>query len=503
LNIKSQMSQKTKSIVEALKSTPTKRSFPLPETSAAENERSDEFKESPSSSYSDVADSEENSDVVISEKPNSQRGASTSSEDLIARLSRLQASSKDDDQEAPENSHYDDQPHRATSRPLQQRQRHEKQRQVPATRQFSSRDRNVHSRSDATENYFNEHEAEYEPESHRRPPVRRPAAGYQEERAPVRKPQATAPFRTSRRGVSARPVHDRVESPIRSPGRRSTVPAFSTSADRFESDDQENSYRGHQAQTTRVANRGRPGLNSPQTSGKYRTIQPPLTKREVYEQRWSTDDHESEYAPDLPRGRSNQSSSLYGDRKSSGRSHVEQSRFDRGSDDEYSEEFDRQEPSRKQRRDSHDGFPPFTGLSKTVAIKISKSVGVSSIASDVHETLKSLSGTFVHNILSEAAQSTENTSISSAELEPIVEHHLGRSVEDLDQSFLNSSSFARWVKNIADTLQVGLRNEAILFLQQVVEFYLVELLTNARDVAEQGGRSRVMIKDVQLASRMR
>lgn len=501
------MSQKTKSIVEALKSTPAKRSVFALEDSATEDAKVNEFEGSRSSAYSDNGASEENSDVVISEKQNFQKEATTSSEDLIARLSRLQASSKDDDHEVSEDAHYEEQPHRATSRP-QQRAWHEKQqkqRQAPATNRFSAQDRNAHSRSESVDRYSNENEAEYE-EEHSRRPGRRPNLGYQEERIPARKQHsAAAPIRTSRRGASARPVYEHAEHPsVRSPGRRAS-PNFSS--DRFDRDDQETkfSHREQLAQPIRTS-RGRSGLNSPQSNARYRTVpaahktQAPSV-RESYEQRWSTD----EYTPD-PRGRSNHASSfqLVGAAEKQERFPPRQSHFGkRSSEDEYSEEFDHQEPERRSRAvsDSHESSSPFTGLSKTIVTKISKSVGISSVASDIHETLKNLSGTFIHDVVFEAAESTDN--ISFAELEPIVEQHLGRQLADLDQSFLNPNAFARWVRGLADELQVSLRNEAVLYLQQVLEFYLIELLSNSRDVAEQAGRSRVMVKDVLLASRMR
>ena len=45
--------------------------------------------------------------------------------------------------------------------------------------------------------------------------------------------------------------------------------------------------------------------------------------------------------------------------------------------------------------------------------------------------------------------------------------------------------------------------EAIMFLEQCVDFYLVELLANAKELVSHQGRSRLTVDHIQMASRMR
>lgn len=479
------MSQKTKSIADALKTTPVRRPLHVPEDPVEESEKTNAFERSDSA--------HENSDVVI-ESPDSPK-ETTSSEDLIARLSRLQASSKDDDQEISEN-HHEEPPHRATSRPLQ-RSWQKQQRQVAPVARKLSQNRQLNSRFESNDNYSNENEPDYEPEyedENFRRPNKRPVSNYQEDFKPVRKPQppasASSSFRTSRRGLSARPVHEQTEysSPARSPVRRvQAQPQLS----KTDSDDQEHTvaHKGYQARST---SRGRSEFNSPHVAARYRNIstphKPPSNTKELYEERWSTDEYEP---PQQPRGRSNQSSGfrVVGSEKS-----------DRSSSRQFEEENHYEDFDQSEKK-SAEPSTKFTGLPKNAVIKISKLADVSSISADVHETLKDLAGTFVYDILTKISESTSDVTFNN--LDPVVEHHLGKPVEDLDQSFLSTNVFSRWVKSLADEFQVRINNGAILFLQQAVEFYLVELMANSRDVAERARRSRVTSQDISLASRMK
>lgn len=490
----SEMSQKTKSIADALKSSPTRRQAPAVENSALnESEGVSKFDDIHSSDSNSL---EEHSEDVVSESLPNPREETTSSEDLIARLSRLQAK---DDSEEPEEQHHEDQPHRATSRQRQQRTGQEKQyhRQAPA-RNF----RNEYP-SRANRNRTDSEEAELErddvPERYPpRPlsPSRRLNRGNNEKSSPRRVSSQSSsyqpPIRTSRRSAGRPAVRD---SPIRSPHRaQSSSSKFSEKE--YEHDDRISRRAPQPIRPVPNNSRGRSAALSAQSNSRYHV---PST-REALDRQWSTDS--------VPERHSNQSSAFRVVESSSGRSENSSGRnakSRRFSDEEdYSSDVEpsHQEPERRSRIPSSDeNNVQFPGLSKTIVTKISKTVGVPSIAADVHETLKSLSGNFIYDVLSETSKVTDY--ISSTELEPVVEKHLGRQVEDLDQSFLNSNGFARWVRGLSDELQINLRNEAVLFLQQVLEFYLVELLANSREVAEQAGRSRVMVKDVMLASRLR
>lgn len=506
------MSQKTKSIADALKSSPLKRPSPVIDNSPVdEPKNTNRFSDSQSADYSN--NSEETSEIV-SELPvedNNEREETTSSEDLIARLSRLQASSKDEGDEPSEENRYEEQPHRATSRQRQQRSvgQDRQQRGQASGRNVSQRDssRNFQAESNYYHNQVNRRD-ESEDVDHEFPekytprplsPARRlNNSRYADEvKTPaVRRPLAPQPFRTSRRGAG-RQVSNH-DLPVRSPHRASA------SVSRFSEHDSEAEYPRQVSQTRPQAyppsHSARPvtsrGRSVPaQSSSRYQAPAP----RESFDHQWSTD------SPEVERGLKSSQSSGFRSVGSAARSNVpvrntQPRKFQ--SEDDYSDDLDQPQPERRERiPSSHENSIPFTGLSKTIVTKISKTVGISSLAADVHETLKELSGNFVYDVLSETSQVTDN--VSSAELEPIVEAKLGRSLEDLDQSFLSANVFSRWVRGVTDELQIGIRNEAILFLQQVLEFYLVELLTNSRDVAEQAGRSRVMVKDILLASRMR
>lgn len=500
------MSQKTKSIADALKSSPLKRPSPVIDNSAVDSQSAD---------YSNN-NSEETSEIV-SELPaedNNEREETTSSEDLIARLSRLQASSKDETDEPLEESRYEEQPHRATSRQRQQRSlgQDRQQRGQASGRNVSQRDssRNFQTESNYYHNQVNRRdesedmdssEHEFQEKYTPRPlsPARRPNnSRYSDEvKAPAaRRPVAPQPFRTSRRGAG-RPASNH-DLPVRSPHRAATA------VSRFAERDHEAEY-SHQVsqprpQAYQSSHSARPvtsrGRSIPaQASSRYQVPAP----RESFDHQWSTD------SPEVERGLKSPQTSGFRSVGSAVRSNIparntQPRKFQ--SEEDYSDDLDQHRPERRERIPSaHENSIPFTGLSKTIVTKISKTVGISSLAAEIHETLKELSGNFMYDVLSETSQVTDN--ISSVELEPIVEAKLGRPLEDLDQSFLSANAFSRWVRGVTDELQVGIRNEAVLFLQQVLEFYLVELLTNSRDVAEQAGRSRVMVKDVLLASRMR
>jgi histone H3/H4 len=509
------MSQKTKSIADALKSSQTKRQVPVVNAPAVDDSsnasRFDDIHSSDSRPASEER-SENAPEVDLDNRggdrentrENGRENAeeTSSGDDLIARLSRLQAV-RDDDEPLNENT-YDEQPHRATSRQRQQRSfgqdRQPARRQV-STKTVSSPKENFRQQPRVNQGRTFEEDAEYDEPAERylppRPlsPSRRfnaPAVRNDLRNSNVRRPSPQQPFRTSRRGTSARPVYSSESSG------RSSYGATSSNS-KFSEREYEEDYE--QAAPRRVS-------QHPNTS-RGRTHNTPSI-REAYDRQWSTD---SVQTTQLERKlKPSQNSSFRTVGSSSARTEnlprrgAPQRRLpieDYPEDDHEEDHVDHEEDVEDEtsRPVPRENSIQFTGLSKTIVTKISKLVGISSIASDVHETLKDLSGNFIYDTLSEAAQ-TSNT-LSSGILEPIVEAQLGRQLEDLDESFLNPNAFARWVRNVADELHVSLRNEAVLFLQQVLEFYLVELLTNSRDVAEQARRSRVMAKDVLLASRMR
>lgn len=143
-------------------------------------------------------------------------------------------------------------------------------------------------------------------------------------------------------------------------------------------------------------------------------------------------------------------------------------------------------------------------LSKIAIIRIAKVIGIPSLSSDVYDSIRSLVGSFILSILDECAhQYNDNSVISYNELEPIIERYLGRQVEDMEQSYMNVSIFSKWLKPIIAQYRLVLKNECIMFVHNATEFYILCLLTNARDVATRSRRSRITSGDCELASRMR
>lgn len=159
-----------------------------------------------------------------------------------------------------------------------------------------------------------------------------------------------------------------------------------------------------------------------------------------------------------------------------------------------------------EKRHSTDDLPAFNALSKTSITAASKYTGVQSMEAGVYESVKDLTGQFVYNVLEQASKNVSSGKVSSQQLEAAVEKVMGRSIdelEDLSQSFVNNKAFLKWLDSLTSNMDLVLLKEANMFLEQCVDFYLVELLANAKEVAESQRKSRVTTGHIQMASRMR
>lgn len=162
------------------------------------------------------------------------------------------------------------------------------------------------------------------------------------------------------------------------------------------------------------------------------------------------------------------------------------------------EEYSDEEGSRSSRPSSE----TFSTLPKATITKIAKSVDVGSLSADAYDKVKDLCGEFVHRVI-DTVSKQHDQSITSADLEPVVEKLLGREVEDLEQSYINSTTFMKWMKSVADRYQVTLKKEAVLYLHNVAEFYILCMFYNSIDLARRSRRSRIGGKDLEIAARMR
>ena len=473
------MSQRSRSIADVLKTVPFKRptAQPAPAESAYASQQA--FDDLPQSSPSDAYEMNESSQVDDSPvayedqydpepEPTSHRSAPA--EDLISRLTRLHGSARGgaDQEDAPADD-LEEERHRATSR--------QRQRRVEAVRKKAPAPRPVERRPEpASDEEYSDRESYQEaPRRGARPTPTRAARQVEPEweepvrpRAPTRPTEN--PYRTSRRSGSRRSATDHSDyyPAPRSPTRRPypTTPVEPERAKPVATRSTLGSSRGRRPAPPVAA--PRPRAPAPKAPTRY---QAPVEDR---------DDRPTPRRAAAPAGKGVVLEEDYFDDREAPAEEVPVESVDQGRDGS--------------------AFP-FTALSKTAIAKIAKVVGVPSLSADIYDTVRELSGEFVYDVLAQAAQSGEV--VSSAELEPIVERRLGRQVEDLDQSFVNSNTFVKWLRAITDELQIRLRNEAVLFLQNCVEYHLVELMSNARDVAEQARRSRLTIKDILLGARMR
>jgi len=139
----------------------------------------------------------------------------------------------------------------------------------------------------------------------------------------------------------------------------------------------------------------------------------------------------------------------------------------------------------------------FSALPKATITKIAKAADVQSLSGDVYEYIKEMAGDMIHSVL---AQFEEQQNVSSGQLESVVEKYIGTQVDDLDKSEINLTTFIKFCKDVSSRYNVTLKKEAVLYMHNCVEFFLRFSLQNASDIAHHSRRSRVQIKDLELAN---
>jgi histone H3/H4 len=144
----------------------------------------------------------------------------------------------------------------------------------------------------------------------------------------------------------------------------------------------------------------------------------------------------------------------------------------------------------------------FNSLPKTAITKMAKSVGITSLQIDIYSACKQLAGTFVNNVIENAAENSRDNIITSTELEPVVEQYLRADVIDLRHSNVNVTTFAKYCKTVSDLYRTSLKKEAVLYLHNSTENYILNLFSNALSIAKHARRTRVSASDLQIASRM-
>ena len=145
----------------------------------------------------------------------------------------------------------------------------------------------------------------------------------------------------------------------------------------------------------------------------------------------------------------------------------------------------------------YDSNISFSALPKATITKIAKSADVQSLSGDVYEYVKEMAGDMIHSVL---GQFEGQQNVSSGQLETVVEQYIGTQVEDLDKSDINLTTFIKFCKDVSSRYNVTLKKEAVLYMHNCVEFFLRFSLQNASDIAHHSRRSRVQIKDLELAN---
>lgn len=469
------MSVRTSSIADVLKNSSTRRSVPAVEESYDGGEQETEYDHNDSQyGYDEERPSEQNDESRDYDEPTepthpvarqgraarndtgNARQKSTRGDDLIGRLNRLSQERPETAARGRSRPPEDDETHRATSR-----QKYRTKYEPPKAAKRATNSQYASAAVDNEEWSEKSEEDSYNEYSPRQSSSRAQTNTQHRESVDDEYPERQSlPFRTSRR--SARRTPEPVQKKaVKAPARQ------------YHADPVEAKRR---VPATPVLSRGR------------RAAAPPATARKVDSETYST------YRPRAT--------------EPQGRKPRQPRQVEPDLDEEYFEERPVVDEQDEKSRDQNSSDVPvaFTALSKTAITAASKYAGVHSMEAGVYEPIKQLTGQFVYNVLLEASRNGSNEKLSSQLLEPAVERVLGRGIDelgDLSESFVNNKSFLKWIDSLTSSMGLTLWKEAIMFLEQCVDFYLVELLANAKELVSHQGRSRLTVDHIQMASRMR
>ena len=121
------------------------------------------------------------------------------------------------------------------------------------------------------------------------------------------------------------------------------------------------------------------------------------------------------------------------------------------------------------------------------------------MSSDIYEEIKTLCGKFLLTVLQESGKRADVITYSVLEL--ILEKYIGTEILDLENTEINITTFSNFVKEITRELKLDIKKEAILFLHNATEFYLLRVFSRAVEQAKNARRTRITVKDIELASR--
>lgn len=446
------MSIKTSSIADALKNSTARRNVAPVEESYEDSKQETEYDYNNSDynyddertverneEYNDYEESQE-SPNSFDRQPKNTRSKTARPDDLIGRLNRLSQERPGPAKTRSVRPPEDEETHRATSR-----QRHRARNELPRTAKMATN-------SQSFANDFNEWDDEPENTQHSN---RHQSRARTFDNSSEDEYEQTTPIRTSRRTV-----------------RRTPEPQKKSSGSSARS------YRTEPVEVKRPA----PVLSR----GRRPTVQAVPRKTQVQPEVHSYRTTKTTSAVTQPRRR--------------------QPVNEPELDEDYFEDHQPEERNERQSSTSATDLAPFNSLSKTSITAASKYAGVHSMEAAVYDPIKQLVGQFVYDVLDEASKNGGSEKLSSEQLEPAVQKVMGRNIdelEDLSQSFVNNKAFLRWLDSLTSSMGLTLMKEAVMFLEQCVDFYLVELLANARELVEQQRRSRLTVDHIQMASRMR
>lgn len=169
------------------------------------------------------------------------------------------------------------------------------------------------------------------------------------------------------------------------------------------------------------------------------------------------------------------------------------SESDTGSDDE-SDEDNKHKSKRDNKR--QEVSVEFSTLPKTSINKLAKTAGIKTISKNVYDIVRNKAGMFLYNILKNCAG---QKNVQSSKLEPYVKQYLAV-VDDLESSQIAIPCFIEFCNGCAGELNMSVKNEAIFYLHNAIENYIITLFKKASDISQNARRSRVTDKDIELAS---
>ena len=143
---------------------------------------------------------------------------------------------------------------------------------------------------------------------------------------------------------------------------------------------------------------------------------------------------------------------------------------------------------------------PLLKLSKSSISRLAKYCNVQTMSSNVYEGIRALCGEFIYESLLASNKKSNGEIVSYSILEPILEKRIGSEIPDLENNEIDIVTFSNYVKDLSAELNMQIKKEAILYLHNASEYYLIKLLRRAVDVCKNSRRSRVTMNDIKFAS---